>query len=300
MRVLSVGHCTLDHIAVVERFLEPDFKVEMSKFSVQGGGSAATAITTLSRWGVDSAFVGKVGSDERGRQIKATLTGEEVDCEHLVVEQDAVSQFSFITVEEDSGRKKTLYTRGNVSPLEAGEVDETVLDGVDYLLLDGQQPNAQLALSKAARNRDITVIFDASSNEPGTESLVANCDLIIASERFASQFTGVGRLDRICEVFLERGPNCAIVTLGDEGVVGLEDGMNSLIRIGPHPVGVVDSTGAGDVFFGALTYAMIQDWEFAHSMKFANTAAALSCKGIGGRGPIPEVAEVNETMEESA
>ncbi|MGM0556324.1 MAG: carbohydrate kinase family protein [Myxococcota bacterium] len=297
MRVLSVGYCTLDHFAVVERFLEPDFKMEMSKFSVQGGGSAATAITTLSRWGVDSEFIGKVGSDARGDQIIATLTGEDVDCEHMVVEDGAISQFSFITVEDGTGRKKTVFTRGNVSELRADEIDESVLDDVDYLLVDGQQPDAQLALSKAARQRDITVIFDASSIETGTGELVENCDLIIASERFASQFTGVGRLERICEVFLERGPGCAVVTLGDEGVVGMNRDDNKVIRVEPHPVDVFDTTGAGDVFLGAMTYAMIHDFEFERAMRFANTAAALSCVDIGGRGPIPEIAAVEAAME---
>lgn len=297
MRVLSVGHCTLDHIAVVERFLEPDFKMEMSKFSVQGGGSAATAITTLARWGVESEFIGKVGSDTRGDQIIATLTGEDVDCEHMVVEDGAVSQFSFITVEDDSGRKKTVYTRGNVSPLRAEEVDTSVLDGVDYLLVDGQQPDAQLALCKAGRERDITVIFDASSIEHGTGELVENCDLVIASERFASQFTRVGRLERICEVFLERGPDCVVVTLGDEGVVGMHRDDGLLVRVGSHRVDVLDTTGAGDVFLGAMTYAMIRDWPFEHAMRFANTAAALSCVDIGGRGPIPEIAAVEAAMD---
>jgi sugar/nucleoside kinase (ribokinase family) len=297
MRVLSVGHCTLDHIAVVERFLEPDFKVEMSKFSVQGGGSAATAIATLARWGVDSEFIGKVGSDARGDQIISTLTGEDVDCTHMVVEEGAVSQFSFITVEDGSGRKKTLYTRGNVSPLRADEIDESVLDGVDFLLVDGQQPEAQAALSKAARERDITVIFDASSIENGTGELVDNCDLVIASERFASQFTGVGRLERICEVFLERGPGCAIVTLGDEGVVGMHSDEAHLHRVESHEVDVYDTTGAGDVFLGAMTYAMIHDLPFERSLRFANTAAALSCVDVGGRGPIPAISAVEAALE---
>lgn len=296
MRVLSVGYCTLDHLAVVERFLEPDFKLEMSKFSVQGGGSAATAITTLSRWGVESEFVGKVGSDTRGEQIIATLTGEGVDCRHMVVEEGAISQFSFIIVEDGTGRKKTLYTRGNVSPLRADEVDESVLDEVDYLLVDGQQPEAQLALSKVARERGLMVIFDASGMETGTGELVENCDLIIASERFASQFTGVGRLERICEVFMERGPDSVIITLGDEGVVGMNSDDRQIVRVEPHPVDVFDTTGAGDVFLGAMTYAMLNDWEFERSMRFANTAAALSCMDIGGRGPIPEIAEVEDAM----
>ena len=49
MRVLGVGHCTLDFIGVVDRFVEPDFKKEFTQFSTQGGGAAATAVDALSR-----------------------------------------------------------------------------------------------------------------------------------------------------------------------------------------------------------------------------------------------------------
>ena len=60
---------------------------------------------------------------------------------------------------------------------------------------------------------------------------------------------------------------------------------------------VIFTTGAGDVFLGAMTYAMIHDWPFERSMRFANTAAALSCRDVGGRGPIPEIAAVEAAME---
>lgn len=292
MRVLSVGGCTLDHIGVVERFLEPNFKAEMSKFSVQGGGGAATAIAALARWGVATKFMGKVGADTRGEQIAATLADEGVDTSAMIHEAGAISQFRFILVEAGTGRKKTMYTRGNVSPLRADEVDVSVLDDVDVLLVDGQEKEAQLELMRAAKERGIQVVFEANRSQRDAAELVANSDFLVASERFASQFAGVGRLESLCPALLERGPSRVIVTMGDEGVVGMSAEQGEMIRQPAHPVDVVDTTGAGDIFLGALAYGMMHDWDFAHLISFANKAAALSCTDIGGRSAIYPIDDI--------
>jgi sulfofructose kinase len=289
MRILSVGSCTLDHIGVVERFLEPNLSAEMSKFSVQGGGCAATAVVALARWGVQAKFVGKVGDDPRGKLIESTLADEGVDTSDMILEPNAVSQFRFILVENGTGRKQTVYTRGSVSLLTSDEVPSEALDGVDVLLVDGQQKEPQLDLMRAAKDRGITVIFEAHRTQRDAAELVANADFLVASERFASQFAGVGQLESLCNALLERGPSRVIVTMGDEGVVGMEADDGEMIRQPAHPVEVVDTTGAGDVFMGALAYGVLHDWEFSRLLDFANKAAGISCTDLGGRSTIPAV-----------
>ncbi|WP_168211026.1 carbohydrate kinase family protein [Persicimonas caeni] len=295
MRVLSVGSCTLDHLGVVERFAEPNLKAEMSKFSVQGGGCAATAIAALARWGVETKFIGKVGNDPRGKLIESTLADEGVDTSDMIHEEGAISQFRFVLIESGSGRKQTVYTRGSVSGLEPDEIDVSVLDDVDLLLVDGKQKAAQLELMREAKKRGITVMFEANRSQRDAAELVANADCLVASERFASQFAGVGRLESLCRALLDRGPCRVIVTMGDEGVVGMDADAQEMIRQEAHPVDVVDTTGAGDIFLGALAYGLLHEWDFAHMIEFANKAAALSCTDIGGRSAIFSIAEIQES-----
>lgn len=292
MRVLSVGGCTLDHIGVVGRFVEANSYAEMSKFSVQGGGCAATAVVALARWGVDTRFVGKVGDDTRGNVIRMTLAEEGVDTFEMIREAGAVSQFRFISVEHGTGRKRTLFTPGSVTPLSADEVDVAILNDVDLLMVDGSEKEAQLKLMIEARKRGITVIYEAKRNQRDVEELVANTDIFLASERFASQFAGVGQLARLCEELLERGPSQVILMMGDEGAVGMEREDGELIRQKPHVVELVNTTGAGDVFLGATAYGVLNGWDFAHTLRFANTAAALSCTDIGGRSALYSVEDI--------
>lgn len=287
MSVLGIGNCTLDHFGIVDRFLDPGMKVGMSKFSVQGGGAAATAIVVLARWGVDTAFIGKVGDDLRGRQIEATLAEEGVDTSNLVHEEEAVSQFSFISLESTTGRRKMMFTRGTVSDIGPEEVSHEPLDDAELLLVDGLEPEPQLEMMRAAKDRGIPIILDSSDMDPSRKELVELSDYLLASERFASRYTGVGQLESICETLLSAGPKTVAVTLGDEGVVGAQRGGDGLVRERSYEVDVVDTTGAGDVFAGAFTYGVLNDWPLAKTTRVANITAALSCGGIGARGAIP-------------
>ncbi|MBA2661779.1 MAG: hypothetical protein H0U74_05755 [Bradymonadaceae bacterium] len=296
MRVLGVGYCTLDQIAVVDRFAEPDFKVEMAKFSVQGGGTAATAIALLARWGIETSFAGKVGDDARATQIAKTLSNEGVDTAAMVHEAGAISQLTFIVVEEGTGRKQTYFTQGNVSDLRADEIDLNLLDGVDLLLVDDRYPLAQIGLVQAARERGIPVVLEVNRMAPGVAELVGVCDYLVASERFATQFTGMGQLGSMCRSLLERGPKSVVVTLGDEGSVALAKGQERLLRQSAYEVEVVDTTGAGDVFLGAFVYGILQGWELSRQVGVANIAAGLCCKDVGGRGAIATLAQIEALL----
>jgi len=296
MRVLGIGECTLDHFGLVERFLDPGMKVEMSKFSVQGGGAAATATVVVARWGIETGFVGKVGGDPRGAQIEATLAEEGIDTSGLIREADAVSQFRFTTLEWQSGERKMQFTRGTVPPLEASEVDREAIRRADLLLVDGLQPEVQLRAVRVAREMEIPTVLDASDMDPSRTELVERSDYLITSERFASRFTGVGQLDSMCGSLLSLGPRVVAVTLGDEGVVAAEQRREGLVRVDSHEVEVTDTTASGDIFAGAFAYGVLQGWSLGKTTRVANAAAGLSVAGIGGRGSIPTLEEVRSRL----
>jgi sugar/nucleoside kinase (ribokinase family) len=214
----------------------------------------------------------------------------------MIQQPGAVSQLSFIVAETASGKKQTYVTEGNVADLDPGEFDvDAVLEGVDILLADGTHVPAELELMRAAKARGITVVLDASTNRAGIGEAVAACDFLVASERFASQFAGVGQLESLCRALLEKGPSTVCVTLGDEGAVAMAEG-GEMVRRDAFDVDVVDATGAGDVFHGAVIYGITQSWPVEKWLDFARVAAGLSCLGIGGRSAIPAVDDVLERI----
>ena len=115
--VLGVGHCTVDYLALVPRYPDQAESAEIAEFSQQGGGAAATALATAAIFGAPTRFVGKIADDHFGRFITKGLQGLGVDMDHVVVEKDRVSPFSFATVEMSQGRPTVFWSRGSVSPL---------------------------------------------------------------------------------------------------------------------------------------------------------------------------------------
>jgi sugar/nucleoside kinase (ribokinase family) len=64
------------------------------------------------------------------------------------------------------------------------------------------------------------------------------------------------------------------------------------------PVRAVDTTGAGDVFHAGFLYGLLAGMRFREILAFANAAAGLSCRGLGGRGSIPSLAEIGDVLKD--
>src|SRR5210317_152742 len=99
--VVGLGQCSLDILGQVGRYPELDQKAELDSLLVQGGGPVATALVTLARLGVPTAFIGAVGADDFGIRIRDGLLAEGVDCTHLQELPDTSSQVAFIAVDAE-------------------------------------------------------------------------------------------------------------------------------------------------------------------------------------------------------
>jgi sugar/nucleoside kinase (ribokinase family) len=86
------------------------------------------------------------------------------------------------------------------------------------------------------------------------------------------------------------GPQIVVVTMGEEGSMGLEG--DKLVRQPPLQVDVVDKTGAGDVYLGAYCYGLLQQWPLERCMQVASAAAGLSCRHLGARAGLPDWKDV--------
>lgn len=296
-RALCVGYCTLDQIGLVEHFARNDEEVEMPTFSLQGGGTAATAAVALARWGTAPSFVGKVGGDDRGDLIVRTLADEGVDTDRVVRAADKISQLRFVIVEASSRLHQTYFTPGNVGPLAASELDIDGIEDYDLVVVDGEYPDAQREVLSRADNHDVPVLLEANQSRGIVGDLISEATVVVASEPKASAFTGVGSLEGMCEAFLEYGPDVAIVTLGDEGAVAM--GRDSgLVRVEALEVEMVDKTGASDVFLGGVALGVLEKWELEKMVRFANAAAGLACTGPGGRSAIADRDRLEADIEQ--
>jgi len=294
--VVGVGHGAVDYLGVVERYPELDSKVELSEFSMQGGGPVATALATLAILGVKTTFIGKISDDDFGQFIQQGLREADVDLSGLVIEPGRVSPFSFVSVDRKTAKRTVFWTRGDVAPLREKEIHLDLFDQARILHVDGLQMESQISAALHAKGLGMQVVYDAGSPRMGMHELMKLTDVLIASETFATEVVG-GALPESLKALQSKGPRTVVITIGPEGSVGLEEEHSeTLPAFDIHPV---DTTGAGDVYHGAFIYGLLQGWDLRRKMLFANAAAGLKCRVLGGRAGIPSLQEIEQFLKKT-
>ena len=290
---MGVGLATVDLMCVVPRVEHR--LVEVSVFSMQGGGSATNILAVLAMLGVRGRYFGRVGDDEFGRFILRSLQQLRIDTSMLSIEEGKVSPVSVIQIDELSHQRKILLSRGNVTALSTRDLPDRLLDGARLLCIDGSQPALQAAVAEKARGKGITVLLNASQLSGGMGELLTLSDIVIASERFANELAPSDELANSLREITSLGPRTAVITMGEAGAVALEG--TKLVQQDSIDVFVADTTGAGDAFCGAFAYAQLKGWPLERALPFANATAGLACRSLGSRSGLPTVDEVVEAIK---
>jgi len=295
-RVVELDQTTVEQIGVGPRSSET--VVELETFSVQAGGAVGTTLATLCSLGGQASYFGRVSDDEFGSIIIRGLKAFGVDMSQILIEPGKISPTSFVLVDERTGRRLVRYTRGSTTPIDPGELPRKLLDGARMLLVDGRNPALHIAAAERARAQGVTVVLDARRLGGGMGELLDLSDIVIGNERFAAEFSHSSDMKRSLVELTQMGPRVAVITLGEEGVIALEG--ETLVRQPALPIEVYDSNGASEVFRGAFLYGQLQGWALDRCLPFANAAAALNCRHLGGTGGIPTLTEVTQAAGMSA
>jgi sulfofructose kinase len=295
--VVGLGQCSLDLIGRVPGYPEVDQKTELSGFLVQGGGPVATALVTLARLGVRTAFWGRTGGDDFGARIREELEAEGVDCRNLLNDAGASSQFAFVAVEEVSGRRNIFWTRGSARPMSAADIDADLIRRCRILHLDGLQAEVSITAARLAREHGVTTVLDGGTLREGSRELMPLIDHLVVSERFAFQFSGDPDPQAALEKMVLQGAQAATVTLGERGSRSLTC-RGEEIHQPAFAVGTIDTTGCGDVFHGGYIFGLLRGWRLDRILRFAAACAAIKSQACGGRTGIPRLGEVELFLQE--
>jgi ribokinase len=286
---------TVDYVSVVDFPLQPDQKIPIQRFSIQGGGPVATALVTLQRLGAQTAIATKIGDDSLGQYVESDLRREGVNTSGVVVQEGGETPFAFVLVDSQTGRRTIAYHASGVTPLRPDELPANFLAGAEFLHLDGHLPDAQVEAARQARERRIPVVYDAGGVHDRANELVTLADYLVTSERFPAEFTGSRKLPQAMSKLMEYGPKVVVTTLAERGCrLATREGQADVVA--NRVEGVVDTTGAGDVFHGAFIFGLLRQWDLRRACDFANTTAGLKCRALGGREGIPTLAEVERVM----
>ncbi|MCK4856679.1 MAG: hypothetical protein KAT58_01810 [candidate division Zixibacteria bacterium] len=291
---LGIGLAPLDYLSLVAQFPKPGLKLEVLEGVTAGGGPVPTALATLSRLGMRTAFVGKLGNDAAGRLCLDAFRQAGISRYYISVAANRITPTATVLVESDTGRRTVLLARGKGCRLGVSDIDAKIISRTRALHLDGRDLSACRKAAKLAHKLGVITFLDVGSLRNRVDSLFSLIDHLVVAQEYARQFTGARKVERAIKRLWQPPMSSLVVTMGQQGAVGYDG--NHLIRQRAYRVKVKDTTGAGDTYHGAYIYGVLTGRSIAETMRFAAAVAALNCRELGGRRGLPTLVEVDRLI----
>ncbi len=279
VRIACVGIAVQDRIYTLEALPHEGGKYVAQQYREVGGGPAATAAVAAARLGAQVDFIGRVGDDATGTQLFAELESLGVNTSRARQITGARSSQSAILVDAAGERVIINYPSPDL-PDDAGWLDDIDFGRYDAVLSDVRWHEGATRALTLARRAGVMTLLDGDVTPQDIRSLVA------LSDHAAFSAPGLAPQDALKTTkTLTNGH--VYVTLGKEGCLWLEND-DTLHRQAGFTVEAVDTTGAGDVFHGALAVMLARGESPQEAVRFASAVAALKCTRPGGRAGIPD------------
>lgn len=250
------------------------------------GGKGANQAAAAAALGAVTHLVAKVGDDADGRRAVRELRDASVGIDTVISERSALTGRAVVMV-DPSGENSIVVVPGANALLGAAEVASTLRrlrPGVDDVILtSGEIPQACLGAAADVLPLDTRWVHNVA---PATTLLpkTGHRRLLVVNALEARQLTSASTVTEAAEALAEHG-SAAVVTLGGDGALVAEAGHTTHL---PAPsVTVVDTTGAGDVFCGALAAELARGSSLISAVTTATAAGAFAVTRPGARGALP-------------
>lgn len=300
--VLIAGSANLDFVVRAGHIPAPGETVLGRDFQTFAGGKGANQAVACARaGGAATAMLLALGNDAFAVPLTDSLTQAGVQLH--VVRAAQPTGTAFICVSDDGENAITVAPGAN-SALHPEHLTQhgPGLQGVTHLLMQLETPLPTVqAYAQAAKAAGVQVVLNAAPARALPAALLALVDVLIVNEGELAALTAAhGTLeDKLTQLQVP----CVVVTLGSAGCVARAQGK--LYPQAAYKVSVVDTTGAGDTFCGALVAALAashsphNDWaNLPQALAQASAAAALACTQLGAQSSIPALSAVQHLMQQ--
>jgi ribokinase len=281
--VVVVGSANMDLVVRTPRFPAPGETLIGHGFATFPGGKGANQAVAIGKLGGDVAFVGKIGDDGFGQDLRKSLTDAGVDCRYVHVSAGVATGTATILVDDQSQNMIVVAPGANGALL-----PEDVPPVEGWTLLQYEIP-LDTVEAVMRRNPSRTIVNPAPAamlSKGAFEGLY----LITPNETEAQALTGIevrdeGTASEAAAALHDWGISNVIVTMGSQGC--LISDSSTTFRLPAHQVDAVDTTAAGDAFNGALAWFLSAGDRLLEAATKANVVAALSTTKAGAQASMP-------------
>jgi ribokinase len=297
-RVCVVGAANIDLISYVPRMPGIGETLHGTQFRLGYGGKGANQAAMAAKLGAEVAMVTKLGQDTFGEGTLENFRTLGVDTTYVTTTDEASSGVAPIFVDPGGDNAIVIVTGANdlISQEEIERARPAMARaGIVVCQLEIPVETTMLALRAARAEGARTVLNPAPARADLPDELLGLSDVFCPNQGEAALLTqrsvdSVDEAAAAAEALRDRGAGSVVVTLGEAGCLVLDD--DGVEHLAGESVDVVDTTGAGDAFVGAMVTFLALGEGLRDSARLANRVSALSVCGHGTQTSFPGQADL--------
>ena len=292
-----------------------------SLFEANPGGAPCNVLAMLSKLGHKTAFIGKVGKDSFGKQLKKVLAEVGIDATYLYMDDEIHTTLALVHTFADGDRNFSFYRNpGADMMLKEEEIPEDLIKSskiFHFGTLSMTHERVRAATKKAldiAKKSGCIISFDPNLRPPLWDSLetakeqvlygLNYCDILKISDNEIQWLTGEEDYTDGVNWILDRFEiPLILVSMGKEGSRAYYKG--SMVEVAPFlQKNTIETTGAGDTFGGCVLHYILEhglenltEENLKEMLRFANAAAALITTRKGALRVMPSVEEISGILD---
>ena len=297
-------------------------EIGMQLFSRNPGGAPANVLAMYAKLGGEAAFIGRVGNDPFGQFLIQNMYEAHIDVSGIQCDDEVPTTLAFVQLDEKGERSFSFYRNpGADMMLRQEEIPAALIDACRVFHFGSvsltHEPCCATTLlsAQAARKAGAIISYDPnfrsflwSDLEQAKQRLLAAVrltHLLKVSEEELVLLTGESLLDKGASQLAALGPKVVIVTLGEKGAFFYTAQASGVVKT--YDVKTVDTTGAGDAFWGATLFRLrgknlpqieaLTAAEWSDILKFSNAAGSLTTAAKGAIPAMPTLGEIDACME---
>jgi len=301
-RIVVIGSSNVDFIMKMERLPQTGETITNATFVQTFGGKGANQAVGAAKAGGDVWLVNCVGDDANAPLLLENLRNAGVQIDYVRSETGIASGAALVMIGEAGQNYLSVAPGANyrLTPAMIAELDPILNEAAMMVLQYEILPETLYAAIDMAHTHGVPVLFNLAPARPFDKTYLTKIEHLIVNESEAESLCGFAvdtpeALERAAQLLLDFGTKTVIITLGSRGAyLASPEGRQNLPAFN---VEAIDTTGAGDVFCGALAVGLVEGKALPAAARFASAAAAISVTRLGAQPSAPERDEIEQFLK---
>lgn len=292
--IVVLGSANMDLVVRQPRLPEPGETMFGSSFSTVPGGKGLNQAIAAARVGGSVAFLGAVGGDAFGRELRETLQAAGVDTDGIALVERPTGT-AHISVLDGGENAIVVVPDANGVELPLDDVQRAAIRAARYLVVQFERPLPLVAEAVAfARSVGVTTVVTPAPVLPLSEDFLDAVDILVPNAGEARELAGLDDETDAARALSKRA-GTVVMTRGARGAL-VARGGEIVEEVQPYAVTPVDTTGAGDTFTGVLVARLAAGASEPEALRAAAVAAAIATTRAGASTSMPTWDEVEPLL----